>query len=266
MNMGDLQVDANLSDAVKHYHDALRLLYEAKQLNPRFMSARLNLACALFKLEQYPEAMDELEELVKLPIHKSILESCVMRYAMCFDRVALHKECTEFCDKWLKHLPESIWLQRVRAETIVDGFCIGKEEKDGTRIVERSSLEFFQSIVTQPDSRQVSDLCYLARLYEWMSYVDDAMNLLNEAEAIASNNWEIVFHRAAFQWRLNQLRDSLANALKASQIAPWRSQTWSLLEEIYTSLELKKEAEQARQRAEHIKRKRKELFDSTRDV
>jgi tetratricopeptide (TPR) repeat protein len=181
---------------------------------------------------------------------------------MCLDRSGLHKECVDFCNKWFERFPDNIELQRTKAETIIDGFCIGRK-KDGIPLVERSSLDFFETIVDEKDKRKVSDFCYLARLYEWVGKIDEAISLLDEAAITAPNYWEIPFNRASFQWRLNELEDSLANALKATQIAPWRTQTWRLLARIYSSLNLEEKAEEAINKAEYVEIKREELFDIT---
>lgn len=259
--VGDECVEKDLPEAAERYGEALSLLTEAKQLNPRFVTVRLNRAEVLRELRQYSEAMEELAEIAKLPQHESVLLVAVSLWARCLDQMALHKECVEFCDKSLQENPDSIQLQRVRAETVVDGFCIGRE-KDGTRVVERSSLQFFESIINQPRQRQVSDFCYLARLYEWMDRTDDAMALLSQAESLAPSYWEIPFDKASFQLRLGRLDDSLSNALIANQIAPWRPQTWRLLAGIYESLNMSSKAESAASEAEYRDHKRSELFNS----
>jgi serine/threonine protein kinase/lipopolysaccharide biosynthesis regulator YciM len=263
--IGDERVEKNLPEAAERYGEALSLLTEAKQLNPRFVTARLNRAGVLCELQQYPEAITELSEIARLPQHESVLLAAVSLWARCLDQMALHKECVEFCDKWLKENPDSIQLERVRAETIVDGFCIGRE-KDGTRVVERSSLQFFESIINQPGQRQVSDFCYLARLYEWMDQAEDAKSLLSQAESLAPDYWEIPFDRASFELRSGELKNALSNASTATQIAPWRPQTWRLLAAIYGALNMAAQAENAAREAEFRDQQRSELFNRTAKI
>ncbi len=262
--VGEKQTETNLPEAVKYFRNALELLFEAKQLNPRYLTARLGIANVLFDIQQYSEAINELKEMFNLPTHTTIQELGVAQFAKCLDRLALHKECLDFCDEWLKKFPESTALQRIRAETITDGFCIGRI-KDGTRIVERSSLEFFESII-ETDKRLVSDFCYLARLYEWMENIDEAMELLDEAEMLEPDYWEIPFNRASFQLRLNKLDDSLSNALKATQVAQWKPQTWRVLASVYDSLKFEQKAKEATDKAELVESKREELFEIIPDV
>lgn len=257
--IGSKYEDTSLPEAVKYYKNALKLLLEAKELNPRFVTARLNIAETLFLIHQYSEAINELSEMFNLPTHEVIQKSGIVLFAKCLDRLSLHEECLKFCNKWLEKFPDNIELQRIKAETIVDGFCIGKI-KDGTKVVERSSLEFFENAVDQK-KRNISDICYLSRLYEWMGKVDEAMILLDEAENLNSNYWEIYFNRASFFLRLNDLDNALINSLKSTQNAEWKPQTWRLLSKIYSLLDLVQESNQANQKAEIIEDTRIKLFE-----
>jgi len=71
--IGDECVEKNLPKAAERYGKALSLLTEAKQLNPRFVTARLNRAHVLFDLRHYAEAVDELAAIAKLPLHNTTL-------------------------------------------------------------------------------------------------------------------------------------------------------------------------------------------------
>lgn len=234
------------------------MLNEAKQLNPRFTTARYNLAQVLFALERYSELLDKLGDLMKLPIHHSTYRICCLLVAKCLDRVAAFKECVEYCDKCLARLPNDISFQRVRAETIVDGFCIGTK-KDGVHIVERASLEFFTNIVNEPQKRVVTDYCYLARLQEWMGKVDTALETLEIASNSYPEYWEIPFNRATFLWRKGNLKAAIFNAQLASKLAPWRPQPLWILSDCYNSAGRKQEALEAQKQAEAISERRMEL-------
>ena len=257
--IGSKYENTNLPEAVKYYKNALQLLLEAKELNPRFVTARLHIAETLFEIHQYSAAINELSDMFNLPTHEIIQKSGVVLFAKCLDRLSLHKECLDFCNKWLEKFPDNIELHRIKAETIVDGFCIGRI-KDGTKIVERSSLEFFENVIDHKE-RKISDICYLSRLYEWMEKIDEAMNLLDEAEKINSDYWEIYFNRASFLLRLNDLDNALMNSLKSTQKAEWKPQNWRLLSKIYSLLNLIQESNQANQKAEIIEDTRSKLFE-----
>ncbi|MDP3064256.1 MAG: tetratricopeptide repeat protein [Chloroflexota bacterium] len=253
--LGGQLADTDWPEAARHYKKAVELLSEAKQLNPRYTTGRFNLARAYFELGGYSTALDELHSLAKESLHSSLVEPVSVLIAKSLDRVAAHKECVDFCSQWLQRFPDSTELQRVRAETIVDGFCIGRE-KDGERIVERSSLEFFAAVVKDPARRQASDFCYLAELREWMGDTEEAMRVLDQAEALYPGHWEIPFDRAGFNWRKGDFVAARTDALTAAKLAPWRAQPWRLLGMACSSLGLEQEAADAQRRAEAVERAR----------
>jgi len=261
MSIGTEFVDSNWPRAAREFGSAIKLLGEARQLNPRYLSARFNLAKAWFRLEDVVAASEEVGELFKLPLNKAWAELCAITHAECLNRVAAFRECWEVCDKWLGEFPDSIGLQRVRAETIVDGFCIGKE-KDGVRVVEESSLGFFSEIVRDEQKRTVSDLRYLARLKEWMGEVKTAVDLLDKAEQLLPNHWEVPFNLATLYWRRGELCTALYYAQKACTLGPWVPQTWRAIALIQGASQLHKEAEESRNRAEEVTKRRKEITQS----
>lgn len=260
-NIGQKQEEKNLPNAVQYFKDALELLIEAREMNPRYATARFNLAKLLFDLRNYASASSELVILFNtVTLHPALQELIIAKIARCHDLGGEHSECLKFCDKWLETFPENLELRRVRAETIIDGFCIGKE-KEGVRVVERTSLEFFEDIVERDGERSVSDLCYLARLYEWMGKFNGAFALLAEAETVSPGYWEIPYNRATILWRRNELESALADALVSCERAPWRKQNWWLLSKIYQGLGKATEAENAKQRTDDIDKPFDELFD-----
>ncbi|MGI8542125.1 MAG: protein kinase domain-containing protein [Aridibacter sp.] len=257
--IADSEKDSNLPNAVENYRYALELLNEAKDLNPRYATARLSLANVLFEMHQYTEASEEISQITQLPIHKNILELALVKLSMCLDRTGQHKECMDFCDKWLEKFPDSIGLKRIKSETIVDGFCIGRLH-NGNRVVDGSSLEFFENIVNKEKERKVSDFCYLARLYEWMGKIDEAFQLLEKAKLISPKYWEIPFNVASFCHRLEDFEEAERFALDATKLSPWRTQSWRLLSAIYESLELYSDSENALEQAEFVQEERDRLF------
>lgn len=260
LGLGKAAEDADYPGAVKHFGSALCLLNEAKALNPRYLPCRLNLARAWFDLENYVRASQELDEIAHLPLSQAWAETWAVARAECINRVALFKECWQFCDKWLEKFPESIRLQRIRAETRAD-YCIGKET-EGNRIVDSTSWKFFADIVTQPNQRTASDFRYLARIKEWIGEVDVAFSLLDEAEKLQPGKWEVPFNRASFYWGLKDLPAALSNAETACGLGLWRPQTWRLLAIIQRDMGLNSKAEESEHRAEQIVATREQLSRS----
>lgn len=257
--------------AVKNFKYAVRLLREAKELNPRFLPVRLQLPVALEAITAFAQCSDEIGGSRDLPLHVSDRVFLAYLNARCLDGVGAHKECWEFCDGWLKRIAEVqstnpvprnnvVRLERVRAATIADGYCIGKMKED-QRVIAPAAAEFFAHIVRQAEQREPSDFCYLARLHEWMEEYDDAYAVLAAGESLFPQYWEIPFNRAAFQIRAGDYGNALSCAERAAQLAPWKAQSWRLLANALDGIGRAAQAEDASRRAEAVQRVRNELAD-----
>lgn len=257
--------------AVKNFKYAVNLLREAKDLNPRYLVARLQLPIVLEMMTAYGQCSDELAAVKDLPFH--FLDRIFLAYlfARCLDRVNDHKGCWEFCDNWLKKIAELneangvprhhvVRLERVRAVTIADGYCIGKM-KDDQRVIAPVAAEFFSHIVHDRELREPGDFSYLARLHEWMEEYDHAHAVLTEAQSLYPQYWEVPFQQAAFRVRSGDFREAAGPAEKATQLAPWKTQTWKLLAEIHTRLKNAAPAAAATKRAEAVQRVRDQLAE-----
>lgn len=234
-SVGRRREDNNWPEALEVYRRALTLLEEAKELNPRYLIARYSLAQTWFDLEQYERASEELYGLRQMPMHRSLQELCVGLQAQCLLWVAAFKECIEFSDWWLVKFPGSAFLLRPKAEAIVDGLVIGYVQ-DGVRVVERSSLEFFESIVKRPGQRRASDFCFLARLKNWMGLSGEALEILSGAYALFPSEWSISFHRASIPLAAEDAPTALPFARDAVLKGKWHPPAWELLAGVYDAL------------------------------
>jgi tetratricopeptide (TPR) repeat protein len=256
--IGDEQIDRNWPAATDYLRQGVKLCREALAINPRWAPARHNLAQALISLERYDEAFKELAVMSESPLHRSLREAVAVLMAKCLDRVAAHKECVETCDRWLEEFPGNVHLKRIRSETIVDGFCIGREV-GSERVVEPTSLEFFERIVLDEENRRASDFAYLARLREWMGDVALAMRLLEDGRGLWPDYWEFPFDTGTFLWRLKDFESGLVQAQEAARLAPMRSQPWTLKEMLCRACGHDAEAEAAKRRAEEVTHERRRL-------
>lgn len=255
--------------AVKNLKYAISLLREAKELNPRYLPVRFQLLVALESITAYDQCSAEIVAAKELPLHVSDRAFLSYLFARCLDRVNAHESCLEFCDKWLKHFSESqattevarhnvVRLERVRAATIADGYCIGKME-DGKRVIVPGVAEFFAQIVKDEEAREAGDFCYLARFHEWLQEYEQAEDVLNTAEFLFPQYWEIPFQRAAFCGRAGDHTGALSSALRATELAPWRTQTWQLLGQVYDRLGDTIQSEAAKQRCDEVLKVRDRL-------
>jgi tetratricopeptide (TPR) repeat protein len=255
--------------AVKNLKYAVSLLREAKELNPRFLPVRLQLPIALEALTAYAQCSDEIGTTNELPLHVSDRVFLAYLIARCLDGLNAHQQCCDFCDGWLKRIAEVqatnpvprhnvVSLERVRAVTIADGYCIGHMQ-EGKRVMVREAYEFFAHIVHDTELREPGDFCYLARLHEWIEEYDEAYTVLAEGESLSPGYWEFAFNRAAFRARAGDYRSAVGYAERAAQLAPWNAQSWLLLAKTLGGVGNVTEAERANTRAAEVRRVRDEL-------
>ncbi len=255
--------------AVKNLKYAVGLLREAKDLNPRYLQVRIQLPIALEAMTAYDQCSAEIVATEELPLHVSDRAFLAYLFARCLDRLNDHTGCLKFCDSWLDQIAKVqatnpvprhnvVKLERVRAVTIADGFAIGRMT-DGKRVVVPNASEFFAHVVLDEKMREPSDFCYLARFHEWVEEYAEAEAILILAQSLYPEYWEIPFHRAVFRWRAQNPRGALDFAAQASQLAPWKSQTWDLLGKISDCLGRTVQAEEAKRRAAEVQRVRDEL-------
>lgn len=256
--------------AVKNLKYAVGLLREAKELNPRYLPVRIQLPIALEAMTAYDQCSAEIVAAKEMPLHVSDRVFLAYLFARCLDRINDHKSCLKFCDDWLKRIAEIqatnpiprhniVSLERVRAVTIADGFCIGRMTDDGERVIVPGVADFFAQIVRDEQMRVPGDFCYLARFHEWMQEYEEAETVLTQAQSLYPEYWEIPFQRAVFRFRAEDYGSALAFAEEATQLAPWRSQTWNLLGNVHDGLGRSGPAEAAKDRAKEVQRLREQL-------
>jgi len=222
-------------NAIKNYKAALSLLQEAKQLNPKFESARLSISNILFKLKKYGEATDEAVLVSNATRVNKIAEVSAFYVARNLLWTSAFVEGKNFCDKWLKTFPNSIFLKRTLSEILVDGFVIDNYQ-NGVRVVEKSSLEFFTSIINDKQNRLPSDFKFLAKIHAWMGddeNLNHSIDLLNQGLQLYPDYWKFNFTKAAIYQRHKYLDEAMEEALQAKKKAPWRESTYFLISAIY---------------------------------
>lgn len=259
--------------AVKRLKYAAGLLRDAKKANPRYLPARLRLAIVLEAMTAYDQCSAELVDMQDLPIHNSDRVFIVYLMARCLDRADSHHSCLKFCDDWLKKISEIsdtdlaerhnvVRLERVRASTIADGFCIGRTTSTGARVIVPDAVDFFARTIRDEKLREPGDFCYLARFREWTEQYEEAESVLDRAQALYPQYWEIPFQRASFRWRMRDLGTAIGHAERAVEQAPWRPQTWKLLAMVQEGLGRPTKAKAAEARATEIERVRQQLASS----
>ena len=118
--------------AARNLRHSLALLREAEQLNPRYLPVRLQIPIVLYELGAYAACSDEIVSVKDLDLHVSDRLALVTLQAKCLNRTGAHKECWEFCDRWLQQkVPDSVsphWmveLERLKAITMPTASALG---------------------------------------------------------------------------------------------------------------------------------------------
>jgi len=221
--------------AIKNYKIALAYLQEAKQLNPNFESARLSISNILFKLKKYGESTEEAVQVSNTTRVKTIAEVGAFYVSRNLLWTSAFVESKNFCDKQLKNYPDSIFLKRVLSETLVDGYVIDNYQ-NGVRVVEKSSLEFFTSIIKDEKNRLPSDFKFLAKIHAWMGDAENlnySTSLLKQGLKLYPDYWKFNFTLSAVYQRHKFLDEALQEAIEAKRKAPWRESIYFLLSAIY---------------------------------
>ena len=256
--------------AVKNLKLAAVFLREAKELNPQYLPARFQLTIALQEMTAYVQCAAEIKAMYDMPLHDSDRFFLAHLMARCLDGVNDHKSCLKFCDDWLKRISEVqgtdpvsrhniVSLDRVRAATIADGFCIGRTTTNGERVIVPDAAEFFAQIVRDEQMREPGDFCYLARFHEWTEKYEEAEAVLTQGQSLYPEYWEIPFQRAIFRVQAGGYSDAINSAEHATQLAPWKTQTWRLLGKVYDGLGRSSQAEIAEGRAKEVQQVREQL-------
>jgi tetratricopeptide (TPR) repeat protein len=138
--------------------------------------------------------------------------------------------------------------------------------KNGQRVIAPDAAEFFAHILRDTGLREADDFCYLAQLHEWMEEYEEAYAALSKGESLYPDHWKFALNRAAFRARAGDYSAALPNAERATQLAPWKAQSWRLLAMILEDIGRPSEAESANTRAEEVQRIRDELAAEIKNV
>jgi tetratricopeptide (TPR) repeat protein len=243
---------------VKYRKRALDLLLEAKQLNPRFVTARFNLASTLFDLEQFRSAADEYWEVARLCGKKNtITDRAIEGVARILLEMGAPNESIKFCEKWMSEVGDVTELTRSMSMALTERHVV----QDGKRIIICEAFEFFENIVST-EKAHVEDFCYLADLYGRMDRFDEAKDTLKRAQERFPQNWRVPYYRGLVQHQAGQSEAAIRSLEEASRLAPFRSDPDWKLAQVYQSLGNGQEADRLQKQSEAKKAQRKAIVDA----
>ena len=254
-------------EAISCYKQSLSLFQEALSLNPIYKDALNYVPLLLFKMRRYTDSL-------KYGVEVSKIEKCTSHIIAYYAAQNMlwsnsFEAGLDFCNKWLKHYPESILLKRIRAEIIVDGFVIGHYTEDGNHYTEQSSLDFFSEIVKDKGQRKPQDIIYLAKIYCWMDEgikSQYGLQLLEWGKREYPDNWKFNFYLAAFALNHKKLDKALEEAIEGKRKAPWREKMYELLANIYSAKGDNYSAQKMKEEHMRIKNEKDKLYDSCKEL
>lgn len=260
LRMGE-EKEEDWPNAVTLFKKATRHFEEAKQLNPRYIPARLALAMTLRKLYRFGAVADECNAIQALARYRSDVESGACIMAELLEDTKAYKDCVAFCDEWLPTLVVEIhkaWMSATRARVLTDHFMIGIEA-DGKNVFIEDAVQYYWTKVESEGSQNSADLLYWARINEWMKHPDIAAKVHARIQARTPHWWLGHLHRGLFLFRQEQRDEAFQAVEEAARLAPYRPEPMDALTFLYRSAENEAEAEASARRANEILELRKRL-------
>lgn len=266
--LGARDINVDFPRAMDNDITALRLYKEAELLNPQHLDTKRNIANTLFYFKRYGDSMQYIVDVTKMQHGTSGYDAWIMARNYLF--VGSFKEAISICDKYIPSFPDFIPLKRVRAQALVDGFVID-HYKEGNRIIETSSLKFFQEIIADEKNRKPSDFKFLARYYIWLSndnphLRDEAFRILEKGKEVYPSEWRFDFFLAAYYDMFKNPQKALVYALDAIKKGPWQELTYNICSQIYSHLGDLAQSSIMKQKAEHIKEQKSKLYKEAREI
>ena len=247
---------------------ALKLYREAELLNPNYLVAKRNIANILYYLKRYADSLNKIVEVSNIQHGSTSYEIWIMARNYLYS--SLFKETIDLCDKYIPSFPDYIPIQRVRAQALLDGFVID-HYKDGNRIIESSSIKFYQTIVDDEKHRKPSDFKSLARYYIWMSegnphLKEEAFKTLERGKELYPSEWRFDFFLAAYYDMFQNPQKALIHAFEAIKKGPWQELSYNICAQIYSHLGDEKNADAMKQKAAQIKEQKSKLYKEARTI
>jgi len=220
-------------NAIKNYKLAYNFLSEAKDLNPRAIVARYNIANILFKLRKYDDSIKEINEIIDLN-NGSVTSTGLFYLARNYLWLGGFEFGLKYIDKFIDKIPENdnmkINILRVRSIICLDGLS---SKKDGIIHIDRKSENFFRDIINDKKNRYYYDYEYLAQILTWQNSLDKAIEIIHEGINLFPDYWRFYMSLSSIYLKQNNIDLALKETETALKIAPWRENVHFRLSEIY---------------------------------
>ena len=245
----------NWPQVTKYLKTAVQLLFESKEINPRYFPPRVNLMAAYRKLFRFGDATDEVHEIYNNAEKRDYKEMAICTQAELLNDVRSYSECIEFCDSWIDKITTPFFksnLRHLRYKVAAEHFCLGLEQ-NGQRIILPEVLKFFEEATKENNFSSVDDLVFYARLIEWVfDSAEAAEDWFTFAENKAPNYWHIYYEKAMFLFRIGKTEESIHAINNCINLAPYRPEPLDRLSQILTFFGKDTDANHAKRKADEI--------------
>lgn len=249
--------EQDLPRRIDYLKKSLALLSEAKEKNPRFLTARYSYAKTLYQLEHPGQALSEFENIVEMAGRQSpICESSIKIVARIYMNEGCIDECLELIKDWLPMVRDQTELLRIHA---IIGLENAGRNKDGVLLLCKESFEFFISIV-DTEKATVEDFCCLALFYAHMRNLALLERVLEVAEKKYSPTWMLAYYRGLAYFHSGDNEKALASLAKACELAPYSSEPDWKASHVFNKLGDKVQADIYLERSNQKKLERAKLF------
>lgn len=262
---GDSIKNSDLPNAILYYEKSIILFTEALEFNPTYVSPKINMLHALFKLKRYDEAIKLSNKIIESNTQKSLKEIAIIVIAKVFLWNVGYKECIEFCDEWLKDINNTNkdMFLRVRFEAVSDAV---NDNCPDYQI--DPALIFFKDLIDAKLNDIESDYynfsrCALSKEVIDVKRVNDVIDVLNSALEIYPDYWKFNYQLGNIYYKYGYHDMALQYAKNASEKAEWRENTWFLLSAIYVKQGNELESKKMQDYGEHIKSEKEKLYSQT---
>ena len=260
--------DRDLPQAIQISKLQYELIKEGLSLNPFFASLHLAQIKLLFFIHDQDNALKTYQKLSGenqvSSIYKQIAFADIIEGLGEFDS-AQYETALELVEKF-KHVisfePSKNRIQYIKWKIYAERYMIGKDNKDGERIVIKEVVDFFL-----PKNRSEYPYPFMAaKILDWMGDFQNAENIILSILEKSPQNWEVFREYIFMLIRNNQLNEALIKAKEIIKMAPWRAESYDVLSYAAKQSGDSQLSFQMKEQGNEIINKEIVLFDTLRNV
>lgn len=153
-------------------------------------------------------------------------------------------------------------LLALRMRIYAEQYMIGREKANGARIIIPEVVDYYIEAENEP----YKDPVMAAKVLEWLGYADQAIEALNDFLEQPPQHWEGIRTMALLLLRAERNSDALSYAERLSRIAPWRAESYDVLNYVALRVGRLELAQKAQKQRDEVFEQEVILFDGLRSA